>query len=421
MTADASLPKDIKRPLQLASFAILAFLAFVSVWSATAQIATTVRVPGLIAAERPSHRIQHPRGGQIEHISIKLHDQVSVGDLLFQFDVTDQLLQRATLLDRLQLLNDELVEIEPRLNRRDLPFTSEAEITPTTASFVMQDVNLAHRISELRVRRDAAGQRLDAKLRENLARQELRDIAATRLARMEPLAESGTMSTQQITELRQVVLSSDAQIATSESQIVALEQEIAATSLRMQVLHSDHRKMLADQQQRHRAEIQEIEGRIARLDHLIANAEIHAPAAGQITELPFHAQGMVAGPGATLAVVAEPLKGAEISLQIPPNYIDQTFVGQSGLITIPGLPQRAAPILHGEILAIADEPVRDQNGTTMHYLARALIDADDIAAANGLTLTVGMPLSIALEGEKTTLLSYVTAPLTQILTGAFEN
>lgn len=423
---ETGLPTNIKRPLQYACLAITAFLAFAFIWAATAQIATTVRVPGIIASDRPSHQIQHPRGGQIEAVFVKLHDQTEAGDLMFRIDMADQILQRETLLARRTLLHDELVEISPRLSRGDLPIASEATITPTTATFVLQDVNLAHRISELRVRRDAAEERLAAKIRENLARLELRDIAAQRLERMIPLAEVGVMSDQNLSELRQVVLNNDAVIATSESQIVNLEQEIEATGLRMQVLHSEHRKALAEKQHRHRAEIQEIEGRMARLGHLISNAEVFAPVAGQVTELPFLSEGMVAGAGATLAVIAEPLQEAEIALQIPPNYIDQTHIGQTGLLTITGLPQRSAPILHATIRAISEEPVRDPNGTTLHYLARATIDPDDLDQAHAALgtqfgLTVGMPLMIALEGEKTTFLSYLTAPLTQIMGGAFEN
>ena len=420
------LPTQIKRPLQFTCFAIAAFLAFSFIWSATAQIATTVRVPGSIASDQPTHDIQHLRGGQIERVAVKLHQQIKANDLLFRFDMTDQILQRNSLQERRALLNNELIEISPRLMAGDLPIASEVSITPTTATFVLQDINLAHRISELRVRRDATEQRLAAKIREVLARQELRNIAAERLQKMEPLADTGIMSDQNMSELRQVVLNNDAVIATSESQIVNLEQGIEATGLRMQVLHSEHRRALAEKQHRHTSEIQEIEARIARLDHIISRAEVYAPATGQITELPYLSDGMVAGPGATLAVIAEPLLEAELALQIPPNYIDQTFVGQTGKLTIDGLPQRAAPILHAQITAISDEPVRDQYGGTLHYLARATIDNADLENAytemgEKFGLTVGMTLMIALEGEKTTLLSYLTAPLTQILSGAFEN
>ena len=422
----SSMPAAIKRPLKLASIALVLFLGFAATWASTAQIATTVRVPGLIVSDRPSHQIQHPRGGQIGEVLVTLHQKVREGDLLFTLDMADQILQRDTLLARRDHILAEMTEISPRLMQNDLPVGSEAEITPVTASFVLQDVNLAHRISELRVRRDAAVERLDAKIRENSARIEMRDMAVARLARLEPLGESGVMSDQTLDQLRQSILNSEAIIATSESQIISLEQEIEATSLRMQVLHSDHRKVLAERQLRHQVELQEVEGRIARLSHLIDQADVHASTSGQITDLPFHTNGMVAGTGATLATITEPLQDAEIELQIPTHYVDQTRVDQTGLLTITGLPQRSAPVLHMTVTAIADEPVRDPQGNPIHYLARGLIEEDDLATAqlalgDRFNLSVGMPVSAALEGDKVTFLSYLTAPLTQIFQGAFED
>lgn len=425
MTTSA-MPSAIKRPLKLASIALAVFLGFAAVWASTAQIATTVRVPGMIVSDRPSHQIQHPRGGQIGSVEVAIHEEVRAGDLLFTFDMADQILQRDTLLARRDHIRAEMTEISPRLAQNDLPVGSEAEITPVTASFVLQDVNLAHRISELRVRRDAAEERLTAKIRENAARIEMRDMASARLTRLQPLNETGVMSDQTLDQLRQTILNSEAVIATTESQIISLEQEIEATSLRMQVLHSDHRKTLAERQLRHQVELQEVEGRIARLTHLIDQAEVFASTSGQITDLPFHTDGMVAGPGATLATITEPLKDAEIELQIPTHYVDQTRVDQTGLLTITGLPQRNAPVLHMTVTAIADEPVRDPQGTPIHYLARGLIAEDDLTTAqlalgDRFSLAVGMPVSAALEGDKVTFLSYLTAPLTQIFQGAFED
>ena len=128
------LPADIKRPLLLTAFALVAFFAFAGVWATTAQIATTVRVPGTITSDRPSFLVQHPRGGQIGAVLAELHSTVQRGDLLYTFDMADQTLQQNTLIARRDHIIAEMVEISSRLSQNDFPITSTSQITPVTTS-----------------------------------------------------------------------------------------------------------------------------------------------------------------------------------------------------------------------------------------------------------------------------------------------
>ena len=95
-------------------------------------------------------------------------------------------------------------------------------------------------------------------------------------------------------------------------------------------------------------------------------------------------------------------------------------------MTVNALSQRSAPQLRVTLTELALEPVRDAEGNSLHYLARAFVEPDDIEEArttlgSRFQLSAGMPVSAAMNGRDTTLWAFVTGPFTGLLGAAFED
>ncbi|MEM6478560.1 MAG: biotin/lipoyl-binding protein, partial [Pseudomonadota bacterium] len=112
------LPKEIMRLLWLGGGAVGAFLIFTIGWAVMGEITTTVRLPGVLSPTAPTYDVQHERGGRIAALHVRLHDEVSAGQLLFELDASDEEVQRAALQRRAALLKAELAAIAPRLEAK---------------------------------------------------------------------------------------------------------------------------------------------------------------------------------------------------------------------------------------------------------------------------------------------------------------
>ena len=155
-------------------------------------------------------------------------------------------------------------------------------------------------------------------------------------------------------------------------------------------------------------------------------AIVRTSVAGQITEMMIETPGRVLAPGEPIAIVTPPLSEIELSLQIPLSFIDQVHVGQTGLLTLPALPQRDAPRLPVRLTAIGDQPDQAPEGSPAFYRAEARLgdggkEALTRYVGEDLRLSLGMPVSVSLEGREVTLLSYLGEPLRGVWARALQD
>lgn len=417
------LPTDIRRLLLLGGVAVGGFLVFVAVWAIRAEITTTIRLPGVLSPTAPTYDVQHDRGGRIAEINVALHQNVSIGDLLFRLDIEDEFHQLAALEQRASLLDAELAAIAPRLD----PRSSQVELIDSVRSaYTAQDAAFEAQLAQLEGEADGLSRRLAVLTKRQTAQVARLTLAQTRYDRDAELSEKGLLPKSTFEEAARALHDGEASLLALEAEAVEIVQRQEDVLLRQDRLTQDRREKLATTRLRHERELIETTARIARLRDTIKRANIYAPITGKVTELTMETEGLVVAPGATFAVLSQPVSDPLIDLYVPPAYIDQVRMGQEGLLTISALPQRTAPKLRVTLTQIALEPVRDQNGNSLHYLARASINGDDLAAAKAdlgarFQLSVGMPVNAAMNGRKTTLWTFVAGPFTGLLGAAFED
>lgn len=422
------LPQDILRPLRRAGLALLCFFLFVTTWAAVAQIATSVRVPGTIGSLRPDHDVQHDTGGRLAQIHVRPYQNVAEGDLLFTFDTTEIRLQLQALEAQATRLRSEIEETGRRLEEPNPEFSIAKPESPLGRSvyavYTQQDRSYAARRDELTAQiASSEAQRL-ATGTERAALENIRTLLTERLERLAPLTDRGVVTEREIEQARESLMSTDARIAALDRTVLSLAQQEAAARIRAQILTEERALEMAETRSSDLAQLADVEAEIGRLHHRLAIAEVRAPISGQVTDLFFDSPGEIAPPRTVLARLGQPLDGAAVDLKIPPMLVDQVRLGQEGLVTLDSLPQRSLPPLHVVVTAVSPLPGQDEATGNQLYRAKAEIAPEDLALAkerlgDRFNLVTGMPVSVALAGESTTLGAFLTSPLTAMWQNAF--
>ncbi len=417
-------PRAVTRNLFAAGFVLAGFLASALIWAMGAHIATTLRVPGAISPTAPSHTVQHVQGGRVAKVHVALHDTVIAGQPLFEMDTGEAQIRLRTLEASAATLRAEIDEARRRL---DAGAPEERDVDPAVAeAFASQDAQLAAQIDGQRAAARAAQEQLRMLDAQSALQDELLQVVESRAEKTGTLNARGLVAETALEQLQQQALQLRVSDTAAQARASGLRAQMAEARRQVDLLTRTRRQGLADLILANTRRLTQIEGEIALLALRTEGAQVVAPVGGQVTDLPISVAGLVAGPGAAMAVISQPLKAPGIALKVPARLADQVRIGQEGLLTIDSLPQRTAPRLRVRLTQIASEPVRDENGNAAHYTGAAELLADDVALAretlgDRFQLAVGMPVSVALNGADTTFWDYLTAPFAAMWDGAFED
>lgn len=420
------LPNDIRKLLSWGGGAVGAFVVFALSWSTLAQITTTLRLPGALSPTAPSYLVQHEAGGRVASLQVRLHEEVEAGALLLKLDVSDETVQLMALEERKAILEAELDAIVPRLEQRTPQAAPLEESDSVALAYAAQDSAFHAQLSQLRAEGDGLTQQAVLLGQRYESQNALLELTRARFQRGSDLSQRGLLPKNEFEALVRELHAGEAALLEMQEETIELNGRAEDVELGIARLREERRETLAATRLKHERDLIDTRARIARLREVIARASVHAPVSGKVTDLLIDTPGLIASPGATLLTLTQEIIDPQIDLFVPPSYIDQVRVGQEGLLTVTSLSQRSAPRIRVTLTDIAREPVKDQQGNAIHYLARASISAEDLEEAKAalgsrFQLSVGVPVSAAMNGRNTTLWEFVTGPFTGLLTSAFED
>lgn len=419
-----SLPTDVRRPLGWALVTAALFLGGAGAWAFFAPISTSLRLNGEIASQDFTYDIQHPKGGRLESTFVAPRQKIAAGDLLFRFDSSELLLEREALLSERRKLRTQVFESRRRLG---LPMESYPDMdTAISLAFAQRDALHNAEIVQSQNRLEVINARLEVLMNETAAQADLATVSKARLDRLLQLSGQGLIVQSDLDQTEESYHRVVADQAAKLSQLEALRGEARGITDQIAVLETRFEGDLAERLAQSELQLAETNARIARSDHAIAQNEVRAPVDGMTVELMANTNGLVFGPGQTLARISQPVSAPGAELRVPPMYIDQITTGQSGTLMIPGLPQREWPIVALHLDSISDDLQQDPVTGEEFYSAWAIFDAGDILAAqqalgDSFHLVRGMPAVATLEGRSTTLWAYLTEPITSLMKSGLQD
>ena len=109
-----------------------------------------------------------------------------------------------------------------------------------------------------------------------------------------------------------------------------------------------------------------------------------------------------------------------LEAQLLPTDVGQVQSGQVAIVRLPAFNQRTTPELKASVMGISADLNRDEVTGAGYYLARLLIDMEEIVKLEGKKLVPGMPVEVFIQTEKRTILSYLVKPLSDHIAYAFK-
>ncbi|MBR0655052.1 HlyD family type I secretion periplasmic adaptor subunit [Plastoroseomonas arctica] len=415
-------------------FGILAIAVFFGsfvAWSLMAPLSEAAVAPGIIKVEGQRRTIQHLEGGIVREIMVRDGDRVTRGQPLMRLDDVQSGATLETLRSQLWSFRAQDARLTAELSRAgriDFPAELAESTDPRardaiagqTALFEARATALASQIQvqEARIAQSrstissAEGQyratiaQLDLIRREEEITRGLVQQGLQRLPQLLALQRSAAALVGTDTDLRGQIERSRGAIVEAEStirQIQDTRMQDASTELR------DLRTRLAEAEERMRA-----------ATDISTRRDILAPEDGTVLGLRFFTMGAVvrAGDPVMDLVPAQDRLIAEVNVQ--PNDIDVVHVGLQAEVRLPAFKQRLVPFLHGHVTFVASDVTFDERTRATYYRAQIMIDRDQLARLQGVTLVPGMPVEAMVQIGQRSFARYMVQPVLDSFHRAFR-
>lgn len=394
-------------------------------WGATAQLNSAVIGSGVVKVDRELKTVQHADGGTLSAILLAPGDPVAAGEVILRLDTRET--EAAMALLRVQLV-DLTVRAARLVAERDGLAEPEAPAGflaayPEAAQALAGETRL---LAGARAEREAERQVLALKaeqLAQDTAALDARRLALVRqlevasgtVTRSGSLAGSGILAKAQVEAAESEQARVTGALRETEAQILSnavqgREIAVRADRLDRTAAFEAHRKLREIE-----PVIAETGQKIHALELRLARAEVKAPVAGRIHELPVNTIGQVVGPGEVLATIVPEGADLVIEFRVPVTDIDQLSTGQEARLRFPAFDRRTTPELAGRIATVAPASTTDPTSGASFFLATAS-PAEGISLPDGAILVPGMPVEVYVTTRSRTAYDFIAQPIRDSLT-----
>lgn len=416
-------------PNILAGYGVIAALILgFALWSWLAPLGSAVNANGQVVVEGDHKTVQHLEDGIIRDILVHNGDKVAAGQTLIRLDDTQA---KASL--RLAVANYHAAEAQVALLTAEqtqataITFPADlvtaAATDPSAAKMIAeQSATFEARHKELASQADILDQRnaqsqaeisgLHAQI---AAEDQQISLLADELKDLNYLLAKELVAKPQVLEKRRMQAEIAGQRAQNFADIARAEQTIGENRLKIADLRvalineaankiGDAQKDMFDAEQRARA-----------AQDVMDRTVITAPVAGVVVEQKVHTPGGVIHAGEDLMDIVPVSERAVIEVKVDVNDITKVHEGLPADLRLIGYEQRTTPTVPGTVIWVSADRIDDDKLHMSYYLARVAADPAALAALPGVTLDVGMPVDASIATGERTLLQYVLAPLSRVL------
>lgn len=411
--------------------AISVFFGAFAAWSALAPLSEAAIAPGMIKVEGTRRTIQHLEGGIVREILVRDGDRVRAGQVLVRLDdiragadFETLRSQRWSFLAQDARLTAELEDLRQPRFADDLLASNEPRALDAMAGqravFEARRASLTGQIAvqEARIGQQEAiiagvtGQQRAQRQQLSLIR---REEELTR-----GLVQQGLQRLPTLLALQRTAAALEGQGEDLQGQLDRANQVIAEARSTIASIVGQRRQEVAAEQRDIRTRLAEVEERLRAAQDVAVRRDISAPEDGTVLNLRLFNVGAVVRPGDPVMdlVPAQDRLVAEVNVQ--PNDIDVVHVGLQAEVRLPAFKQRLVPYLHGHVTFVAQDVTIDERTRASYYRAHILIDAEQLARLENVTLVPGMPVEAMIQIGERSFLRYITQPVRDSFTRAFR-
>ncbi len=421
---------SLKYHVIFSSVVIIALIAGVGGWAATATLSGAIIAPGTFVVERNVKKVQHSYGGIVAELNVRNGDRVEAGQILLKLDATQ-------IGSELEIVKSQLLELKARSARlaaeRDgLPaivYPKDLSAGGTAAELVMSGET---RLFEEN-RRSRENQKQQLKLRIEQLNEEITGLTSQKEAK----SGERELIKHELAQIRQL----HEKKLTAVSRVYAMEREerrlggeygglvaqIARASgqiseINVEIIGIDENTRATAQR-----ELRSIDARLAELQEREVAArdkfqriDIRAPQTGIVHELTAHTVGGVITPAEQIMLIVPEEDALTVQAKIAPSDVDQVVIGRPAKLRLSAFNQQTTPEIPGHVTQVSADVTTDPKTGETYYMSRVEMDQKELRKFGDLKLVPGMPVEVYLSTGDRTALSYLAKPFTDQVSRAFR-
>lgn len=429
-------PEGLSRVVLAGYLIIAALILGFMLWSWLAPLASAVNANGQVIVDGAHKTIQHLERGIVREILVKDGDKVTAGQVLVRLDDTQA---KATL----KSVADGYHAAEALVARlaADQSLASEVTFPADLVTAAQSDRDVAKMVAgqtdtftarhrELASQTDILNQRIAQAQAEIGGRQaqiasedQQTRLLAEELNGLKYLLAKGLVPKPQVLEKQRMQAGIAGQRAENVAAIARAQQVIGEN--RMQIgelrtaLSNEAAAKFGDAQKEMFDDVQ----RVLAAQDVLDRTVIRAPEDGVIIQEKVHTPGGVVEAGEALMDIVPELARAIVDVKVDVTDITKVHEGLPAELRLVGYDQRTTPTVAGTVIWVSADRIEDkkQNSEdekqhTAYYEAHLAADPAALAALPDVSLHVGMPVEASIATGDRTLLQYVLAPLSRVLT-----
>jgi HlyD family type I secretion membrane fusion protein len=408
-------------------------LAFggLALWSAFAPLGSAAIAGGTVVVDTNRKTVQHLEGGMVRRIHVRDGDRVEAGDVLIEIDDARVRAAVATLQPLLSMSRAQKARLEAERRGSD-EIVFPASLTNATDPSTVQIVSDQERV--FRARRAALNSRLatlaNRKQQAEAALYGLRRmhaaqgerIALTReeLADVQGLVARGITPAKRVLELRRALAELESEQANVDVRIGEAEKVAERQTLEAQQAQTAFDEAVEAELQTVEREIHQLLERMRTFEDQAERLAVRAPVSGIVVNMGVHTEAGVIAPGGHILDIVPDEDRLVVEARVSPNDIQDIRPGQTAEIRFPTLGRRDLERLLGKVTIVSADRLTDAVSGHAYFLARVAVDEATFGHFGGIEMRPGMPVEVIIVKSERTVLSYLVAPLANVLTRALR-
>ena len=423
---------SIRRHLLGGTLVALLLIGGLGGWAATTELAGAVVASGTVVVNSNVKKVQHPTGGVVADLLVREGALVRAGDVVMRLDETTT---RANLAIVTKGVDDMHARKARLVAERD---GSEAVLFPADLMDrighpdVVGAVDSERKLFELR-RSARAGQKsqlakrivqLEDEIRGHSALQDSKaeeiNLIGRELDGVRDLWDKKLVQLNRLTALEREAARLKGERAQSIATTAQARGKVSEIELQIIQIDQDLSSEVAKELREVESKIGEFTERKVAAEDQLKRIDIRAPQDGHVLQLAVHTVGGVISAGDVIMQIVPQADDLSVEAKVPPQEIDQLYIGQAAGLRFSAFNQRTTPEISGTVSRISADISADQRTGQNFYTVRVAIAKEEIAKLGDVRLVPGMPVEIFAKTYDRTVLSYFVKPLHDQAARAFR-
>ncbi len=412
-----------KHPVALVLLTLLSgFLA----WAAFFPLAKGVVISGTVVVDSLRKTIQHLEGGVIKAIHVSEGSLVKANDVLIELDNTKALSERDMVQGRYFTKLAEINRLRALLAGLQSINFDKTLLTTKNTHQVAELLNIQNNLFQALINENK-GRKIIAKHRLQQLKEKRKglknylktnvyqiNLLKKEVARLQSLLNKQLVDSAAVSDSLQRLSQQQGEWSQTAASIWETEEAINEASVSILQIETEWQQELSTQLSEAQATFEEMQSRLTDLQYVLNRTTITSPLAGVVIDLKTTTIGGVITSGHPIMDIVPQGDELVIDAHINPLDIDSIQVGMNAEVKLSSFRAKTMPGLQGIVESVSADALHNQTKDETYYLARIIIEKDELNKIKTIELVPGMPAEIFVNAGTRTLLQYLFDPISSI-------